>query len=188
MMIERSSFLVGRDVMKRQENTDRFFRGTEQWVSEEAEYRVAGRSFEDLSCQIAGFLFRLLEDQAMAEKLTEQILLSRLPSAQSADMRTVSLQLHKIAVALAAKYLDKSERTEQLEDRMIDASRERSDAVGSSIRRLPLQQRVALILYKYQSLTVPEVGAVLGVTKSDARKLLYNALHSLQSEMIGVVE
>ena len=124
----------------------------------------------------------------MAEKLTEQIFLSRLPSAQSGDVRTVSLQLHKIAVALAAKYLDKSDRSEQLEDRMIDAFRGRPDAVRRSIRRLPLQQRVALILYKYQGLTVPEVGAVLGVTKSNARKLLYNALHSLQSEMIGVAE
>lgn len=47
-----------------------------------------------------------------------------------------------------------------------------------------MRERMAVILYKYQGLNVAQ-GAVLGVSESAARKLLYQALGRVRSELVA---
>lgn len=146
---------------------------------------------QDLYRPIAAFLYRLLEDQEAAEKLTGQVFLSSFPTAKAAGTEIIALRLYKIAVALATTHIEKADPGEQAGEHASDSSLEseaRSQAVRRSIRALPKQERLALILYKYQGLSVSQVSVVLGVSESAARKLLYQALEDLRSELIGLVQ
>lgn len=178
--------------MKRRENTnEHLLRRKPPWSAEFRGDLGSDRLLQDLYRPIAAFLYRLLEDQEAAEKLTGQVFLSSFPTAKAAGTEMIALQLYKIAVALATTHIEKADPGEQADEHASDSSLEseaQSQAVRRSIRALPMQERLALILYKYQGLSVSQVSVVLGVSESAARKLLYQALEDLRSELIGLVQ
>ena len=178
--------------MKRRENTNKHLLGRKPpWAEEVRACPASDRLQQDLYRSIAAFLYRLLEDQEAAEKLTGQMFLSNLQTAKTAQTEIIPLRLYKIAVALATTHIEKADPGKQAGEHASGSSlgsEARSQAVRRSMRALPMQERLALILYKYQGLSVSQVSVVLEVSESAARKLLYQALEDLRSELIGLVQ
>lgn len=57
------------------------------------------------------------------------------------------------------------------------------DEIGAAIRRLPERERLVVALYYYESLTLREIGEVLGVTESRASQLHTKAVLRLRSRL-----
>lgn len=178
--------------MKRQENTNEHLLGRKPpWSAEVRGGPGSDRLLQDLYRPIAEFLYRLLEDQEAAEELTGQVFLGSFQKDNTAETEMIAVRLYKIAVALATTRIEKADPGKQAGGHASNFSLEseaRSKAVRRSIRALPMQERLALILFKYQGLSVSQVSVVLGVSEGAARKLLSQALEDLRSELISLVQ
>ena len=133
---------------------------------------------------IFSFVYRMVEDEASAEKLTEEILL-RWCRATRPDLVEMASTIEFYRIARAVLLQRMTEEGENPGN--FDAGR-RIEAIRKSIRRLPEEQRVAIILHKYQHLSVSEISQVLEMSGSDAQTLLFQAYDVVRSELIDLIQ
>jgi RNA polymerase sigma-70 factor, ECF subfamily len=157
--------------------------------------------------QMTSFMYRMTHNQAVAEELAQEVFLrvyrSRQGYAASAKFTT---WLYRIATNLAVNHArdTKHERPENtvnldepdadtgmrldLADGSLNAEqtilrRERLAAIRRQVEALPERQRTAVIMHKYQSMDYKQIAAVLKLSESATKSLLFRAYETLRETL-----
>ena len=153
---------------------------------------------------VVHFLFRMVQNQAVAEELAQEVFL-RVYRSRSTYEPTAKFTtwLFRIATHLALNALrdGKNERSqERLDDDTGDMPvRQVSDrkpsveqsmvhqAKMAEIRRaiagLPEKQRAAVLMHKYEEMEYSQIAKVLGCSESAVKSLLFRAYETLRARL-----
>lgn len=155
-------------------------------------------------CPIVGYLARMVRNQAVAEELAQEVFLrvykaraSYEPSAKFATW------LYRIAARVALNSL--RDHKAESGDRSLDeaaiggwpvqpadsrptreqelVAEARLAVVRQAIAALPVNQRSAVLLHKYQELDYSQIAATLGCSVSAVKSLLFRAYGTLRSRL-----
>lgn len=153
------------------------------------------------------FMYRMTHNQAVAEELAQEVFLrvyrSRKGYAASAKFTT---WLYRIATNLAVNHArdTKYERPENtvsidepdtetgmtvdLPDEGINAEqmilrRERMAAIRKQVDALPVRQRTAVLMHKYQNMDYKQIAEVLKLSESATKSLLFRAYEALRQSL-----
>jgi RNA polymerase sigma-70 factor (ECF subfamily) len=150
------------------------------------------------------FLYRLVQDQAVAEELAQEVFLRVYRSRESYEPTAkFTTWLYRIATHLGLNWLrdGKNERSqERLDDQRADMPvREISDRrptveqnmvrevrlaeVRQAIAALPEKQRAAVLMHKYEEMDYSQIAKVLGCSDSAVKSLLFRAYESLRARL-----
>ena len=156
---------------------------------------------------IHGFLNRMVRNQAEAEELAQEVFLrvyrSRASYAAEAKFTT---WLYRIATNLAVNFVrdhklertsptvnldepdyetgmtpDVADRQPGVEQKMLRA--ERMAEIRSHVMDLPERQRLAVLMHKYQEMDYREIAAVLKLSESATKSLLFRAYETLREKL-----
>jgi RNA polymerase sigma-70 factor (ECF subfamily) len=153
---------------------------------------------------VARFLFRIVQNQPVAEELGQETFLrvyrARLTYEPSAKFST---WLYRIATHLALNWL-RGQKFEK-NSRSLDSSAEEGvafqlpdreptaeqrllrqshfDEIRGAIHALPQKQRAAVVMHKYEDLEYSEIANALGCSNSAVKSLLFRAYESLRSQL-----
>ncbi len=163
-----------------------------------------GVLLEKHRASVTHFVYRLVQEQAVAEELAQEVFLrvyrSRASYEPTAKFKT---WLFRIATHLALNWIrdERHERgTERLDDVPADVpARQVSDRRPSvedqlvyqvklaEIRRavatLPDKQRAAVLMHKYEEMEYAQIAKVLGCSESAVKSLLFRAYESLRARL-----
>jgi len=153
------------------------------------------------------FLFRMVNNQAIAEELAQEVFLRvyRARGSYRAEARFTTW-LYRIATNLAVNYArdTKHERTAQTvyldqpdeetgtspdlasgepsaEERLLRD--ERMAAIRLHVMALPERQRMAVLMHKYQGMDYRQIGEVLKLSESATKSLLFRAYQTLREKL-----
>jgi RNA polymerase sigma-70 factor (ECF subfamily) len=156
---------------------------------------------------MVGFMYRLCHNQATAEELAQEVFLrvyrSRTSYEPSAKFTT---WLYRIATNLAVNHardtrherpentvrLDEPDQetgnTPDLADDSLSAEeqilkRERLAAIRGKVNALPERQRLAVLMHKFQQMDYREIAAVLKLSESATKSLLFRAYETLREQL-----
>src|SRR5271170_1144081 len=156
---------------------------------------------------MVSFMYRMAHNAAVAEDLAQEVFLrvyrSREKYEASAKFTT---WLYRIATNLAVNHardtrheppeeqvsLDEPDEdtgtTIELPDGYLNAEqimvrRERMLAIRSKVEALPEQQRLAVIMHKYQQMDYKEIAEVLKKSESATKSLLFRAYETLREQL-----
>ncbi len=157
--------------------------------------------------QIIHFMYRMTGNQAVAEELAQEVFLRVYRSRESYRAEAkFSTWLYRIATNLGVNYVrdNKQERTAQAvyldqpdaetgttpdvpdtrrtaeQDMLRD---ERMSAIRAQVMALPERQREAVLMHKYQEMDYREIGAVLKLSESATKSLLFRAYQTLRDRL-----
>jgi RNA polymerase sigma-70 factor (ECF subfamily) len=153
---------------------------------------------------IVYFMFRMVHNQAIAEELAQEVFLRVYRSRQSyrAEAR-FSTWLYRIASNLAVNhardtkyersassvYLDTIDEETGTSPDVADPrpsaeqdllQKERMRQIRAHVMALPERQRMAVLMHKYQGLNYKDIGAVLKLSESATKSLLFRAYQTLR--------
>ena len=153
------------------------------------------------------FLFRMVNNQAIAEELAQEVFLRvyRARGSYRAEARFTTW-LYRIATNLAVNYArdTKNERMAQTvyldqpdeetgmspdladdepsaEERLLRD--ERMAAIRRHVMALPERQRMAVLMHKYQGMDYRQIGEVLKLSESATKSLLFRAYQTLREKL-----
>ena len=150
---------------------------------------------------VVHFLFRMVQNHAVAEELAQEVFLrvyrSRATYEPTAKFTT---WLFRIATHLAlnslrdGKYERSQERLDddsndmpvrQLRDRQPSVEQSmvyqtRLDEIRRAIHALPDKQRAAVLMHKYEEMEYTKIAEVLGCSESAVKSLLFRAYETLR--------
>jgi RNA polymerase sigma-70 factor (ECF subfamily) len=156
---------------------------------------------------MVSFMYRMARNAAAAEDLAQEVFLrvyrSRASYEASAKFTT---WLYRIATNLAVNHArdtrherpevqvsldepnEESGTTLELPDASLTAEqvmvrRERMQAIRSKVDALPEQQRLAVIMHKYQQMDYKEIALVLKKSESATKSLLFRAYETLRDQL-----
>jgi len=156
---------------------------------------------------LVSFMYRMAHNSAAAEDLAQEVFLriyrSRATYEASAKFTT---WLYRIATNLAVNHArdtrherpevtvsldepdEESGTTLELPDSHLSAEqalvrRERMLAIRSKVEALPEQQKMAVIMHKYQQMDYKEIAEVLKKSESATKSLLFRAYESLREQL-----
>jgi len=153
------------------------------------------------------FLFRMVQNQAVAEEMAQEVFLRVYRSRQSYRAEAkFTTWLYRIATNLAvnyardtrheraaqAVYLDTPDEetgaspevaddTPSAEERLLQE--ERMKAIRAHVMALPERQRMAVVMHKYQGMDYREIGEVLKLSESATKSLLFRAYQTLREKL-----
>lgn len=153
---------------------------------------------------VVHFLFRMVQNQAVAEELAQEVFL-RVYRSRSTYEPTAKFTtwLFRIATHLALNAL-RDGKNERLQERLDDDAGDRpvrqvSDrkpsveqamvhqAKMAEIRRaiagLPEKQRAAVLMHKYEEMEYSQIAKVLGCSESAVKSLLFRAYETLRARL-----
>ncbi len=157
--------------------------------------------------QMISFMYRMTHNQAVAEELAQEVFLRVYRSRQSyAASAKFTTWLYRIATNLAVNHArdTKHERPENVvnidepdtetgltvdvADGSLNAEqtilrRERLAAIRSQVEALPERQRMAVIMHKYQNMDYKQIAAVLKLSESATKSLLFRAYETLRETL-----
>jgi len=153
---------------------------------------------------VVHFLYRMVQNSAVAEELAQEVFLrvyrSRGTYEPTAKFTT---WLFRIATHLALNAL-RDNRNERLQDRLDDDSsdmpvRQVSDRrpsveqsmvyeaklaeVRRAIAALPAKQRAAVLMHKYEEMEYSQIATVLSCSESAVKSLLFRAYEALRARL-----
>ncbi len=153
---------------------------------------------------ILHFLYRMVRNQAVAEELAQEVFLRVYRARQSyrAEAR-FSTWLYRIASNLAVNYARDTKMERTASNVYLDApdaetgttpdvadaqptaeqgllQQERLRQIRAQVMALPERQRMAILMHKYQELNYKEIGAVLKLSESATKSLLFRAYQTLR--------
>jgi RNA polymerase sigma-70 factor (ECF subfamily) len=153
---------------------------------------------------VVHFLYRMVQNSAVAEELAQEVFLrvyrSRGTYEPTAKFTT---WLFRIATHLALNAL-RDNRYERLQDRLDDDSsdmpvRQVSDSrpsveqkmvyeaklaeVRRAIAALPAKQRAAVLMHKYEEMEYSQIAKVLSCSESAVKSLLFRAYEALRARL-----
>lgn len=150
------------------------------------------------------FLYRMVQNQAVAEELAQEVFLrvyrSRATYEPTAKFTT---WLFRIATHLALNFIrdGKNEKLQESLDQDVANGPARQVAAGEpsveerlvhqvklqEVRRaidaLPSKQRAAVLMHKYQELEYSQIAGVLSCSESAVKSLLFRAYESLRARL-----
>jgi len=152
---------------------------------------------------VVHFLYRMVQNQAIAEELAQDVFLrvyrSRARYEASAKFST---WLFRIATNLAFNWLRDhkgQQASESLEETPGAPARQISDErpsvesrlvrevklheVREAVSKLPEKQRAAVLMHKYEEMEYSQIARVLGCSESAVKSLLFRAYESLRARL-----
>lgn len=154
------------------------------------------------------YLYRMVPEAAVCEELAQETFLRVYMARQRYQPQArFTTWLYRIATHLALNYLrdnkhqrhtrsldqpvGEDEGRWELPDRQpgIEArlvGEEERGAIRRAIQALPERQRAAVLMHKYQEMDYREIGAVLRLSPSATKSLLFRAYETLRRELRGV--
>jgi RNA polymerase sigma-70 factor (ECF subfamily) len=156
---------------------------------------------------IVSFMYRMARNTAAAEDLAQEVFLRVYRSRQTYEVSAkFTTWLYRIATNLAVNHardtrherpevtvsLDEPDEengtTLELPDGALTAEqmlvrRERMKAIRSKVEALPEQQRLAVIMHKYQQMDYKEIAEVLKKSESATKSLLFRAYETLREQL-----
>ncbi len=150
------------------------------------------------------FLYRMVQDQPVAEELAQEVFLRVYRSRGSYEPTAkFTTWLFRIATHLALNALrdGKNERVHErldaeirdlpvrqvsdsrptVEERMVYQAR--LDEVRRAIRMLPEKQRAAVLMHKYQEMDYTQIARALKCSESAVKSLLFRAYETLRARL-----
>jgi len=156
---------------------------------------------------MTSFMYRMTRNQAVSEELAQEVFLrvyrSRQTYAASAKFTT---WLYRIATNLAVNHardtkherpenvvnidepdeetgltMDVADRSPNIEQVIL--RRERLAAIRKHVEELPERQRMAVIMHKYQNMDYKQIAAVLKLSESATKSLLFRAYETLRETL-----
>lgn len=145
------------------------------------------------------FLYRMIQNQALAEELAQEVFLRVYRSRESYEPTAkFSTWLFRIATHLALNWI-RDRRHEKGTETIDDPVRQFSDGVPTveqrlvrqarlaevraAIETLPEKQRAAVLMHKYQEMEYSQIAAVLECSESAVKSLLFRAYETLRSRL-----
>jgi RNA polymerase sigma-70 factor, ECF subfamily len=150
------------------------------------------------------FLYRMVQNQAVAEELAQEVFLRVYRSRASYEPTArFTTWLFRIATHLALNQI-RDRRHErgsesfdddprdalirQLPDRMPTVEQRmvrevRLAEVRQAIEALPAKQKAAVLMHKYQEMEYTQIAGVLGCSESAVKSLLFRAYETLRSRL-----
>ena len=161
---------------------------------------------------IVNFMYRMVHNQAVAEELAQDVFLRVYRSRETYRAEAkFTTWLYRIATNLGVNhardtrhersaqtiYLDQPDQETGTtpdvadsrpgaEDEMVRD--ERMKAIRRHVMALPERQRTAVLMHKYQGLDYKEIGAVLHLSESATKSLLFRAYQTLRERLKDFVE
>ena len=150
------------------------------------------------------FLYRMVQNQAVAEELAQEVFLRVYRSRASYEPTAkFTTWLFRIATHLALNSLrdGKNERKQESLDDMIDDQpvRQVSDnrptveqamvyqarlgEVKKAIQTLPEKQRAAVLMHKYEEMEYSQIARALNCSESAVKSLLFRAYETLRARL-----
>jgi RNA polymerase sigma-70 factor (ECF subfamily) len=153
------------------------------------------------------FMFRMARNAAVAEELAQEVFLRVYRSRHTYHAEAkFSTWLYRIATNLAVNYArdTRHERPEasvrldepdaetgavlELADGRLNAEqailrRERLAAIRRHVQALPERQRMAVVMHKYQGMDYRQIAAVLKLSESATKSLLFRAYETLRARL-----
>lgn len=153
---------------------------------------------------VVHFLYRMVQNQAIAEELAQEVFLRVYRSRESYEATAkFTTWLFRIATHLALNSL-RDRRHQRLEERLDDDSSEmpvrqvpdkrltveqtmvyraRLDEVRRAVAMLPEKQRAAVLMHKYQEMEYSQIAKVLKCSESAVKSLLFRAYETLRARL-----
>jgi len=153
---------------------------------------------------VVHFLYRMVQNHAVAEELAQEVFLrvyrSRGTYEPTAKFTT---WLFRIATHLALNSL-RDRKYDRLQDRLDDDSGEmparqlsdrrptveqamvyeaRMEEIRAAIAMLPEKQRAAVLMHKYQEMEYSQIATVFNCSESAVKSLLFRAYESLRARL-----
>jgi RNA polymerase sigma-70 factor, ECF subfamily len=166
-----------------------------------------GMLVEKYRRQMVHYMFRMVHNQAIAEELAQEVFLRvyRARASYRAEAK-FSTWLYRIATNLGVNhardtrhersaqtvYLDQpdpetgispdvADTTPSVEQDMLREAR--LAAIRKHVMALPERQRTAVLMHKYQDLDYKQIGAVLKLSESATKSLLFRAYQTLRERL-----
>jgi len=153
---------------------------------------------------VVHFLFRMVQNQAVAEELGQEVFL-RVYRARSSyePAAKFTTWLFRIASRLALNWI-RDEKSRKLQDsldeeasdgtakQVLDRGRTieqrllyeaKLREVREAIRALPSKQRAAVLMHKYREMEYTQIASVLNCSESAVKSLLFRAYESLRTRL-----
>ena len=150
------------------------------------------------------FLYRMVQDQAVAEELAQEVFLRVFRSRASYEPTAkFTTWLFRIATHLALNWI-RDKKNERMQERLDDVSPDspnyqisdrkpnveqhlvkqaRLGEVRRAIALLPDKQRAAVLMHKYQEMEYAQIAKVLSCSESAVKSLLFRAYESLRARL-----
>jgi len=156
---------------------------------------------------LVSFMYRMARNTAAAEDLAQEVFLRVYRSRESYEASAkFTTWLYRIATNLAVNHArdtrherpevtvsldepdEESGTTLELPDGSLTAEqvmvrRERMLAIRSKVEALPEQQRLAVIMHKYQQMDYKQIADVLKKSESATKSLLFRAYETLREQL-----
>jgi len=156
---------------------------------------------------LVSFMYRMARNSAAAEDLAQEVFLRVYRSRQTYEASAkFTTWLYRIATNLAVNHardtrherpevtvsldepdeetgttLDVADTTITAEEALV--RRERMLAIRSKVEALPEQQRLAVIMHKYQQMDYKQIADVLKKSESATKSLLFRAYETLREQL-----
>jgi len=153
---------------------------------------------------VVHFLYRMVQNHAVAEELAQEVFLRVYRSRGSYEPTAkFTTWLFRIATHLALNSL-RDRKYDRLQDRLDDDSGEmparqlsdrrptveqamlyeaRMKEIRAAIAMLPEKQRAAVLMHKYQEMEYSQIAAVFNCSESAVKSLLFRAYESLRARL-----
>jgi RNA polymerase sigma-70 factor (ECF subfamily) len=149
------------------------------------------------------FLYRMVQNQAIAEELAQEVFLRVYRSRESYEPTAkFTTWLFRIATHLALNSL-RDGRNQRLEERLDDSAatpvrqvsdqrpsveqsmvyQARLDEVRRAVAMLPEKQRAAVLMHKYEEMEYSQIAKVLNCSESAIKSLLFRAYETLRARL-----
>lgn len=153
------------------------------------------------------FMYRMTHNQAVAEELAQEVFLRVYRSRQSYTASAkFTTWLYRIATNLAVNHArdtkhERPENTVNIDEPDSDTGmtvdvadtglnaeqsilrRERLAAIRKQVDALPERQRMAVLMHKYQNMDYKQIAAVLKLSESATKSLLFRAYETLRETL-----
>ena len=157
------------------------------------------------------FLFRMVQNQAIAEELAQEVFLRVYRSRESYRAEAkFTTWLYRIATNLAVNYARDNQHERAAQTVYLDAPdeemgttpevaddepsveerllrEERMKAIRTHVIDLPERQRMAVVMHKYQGMDYREIGQVLKLSESATKSLLFRAYQTLREKLKNLI-
>jgi len=156
---------------------------------------------------LIGFMYRMCHNSGTAEELAQEVFLRVYRSRSSYEASAkFSTWLYRIATNLAVNHArdtrherpentvrldepdqetgntpDLPDEHENAEQRLL--KKERLAAIRSKVDALPERQRVAVVMHKYQQMDYRQIAAVMKLSESATKSLLFRAYETLREQL-----
>ncbi len=157
------------------------------------------------------FMFRMVRNQAVAEEMAQEVFLRvyRARESYRAEAK-FSTWLYRIATNLAVNHARDTKNERMAAKVQLDAPDEESGttpevadttptveadllraermrAIKQHVLELPERQRMAVLMHKYQEMDYKQIGAVLKLSESATKSLLFRAYQTLREKLKNFV-